>query len=87
MAERKAFLLRLPPELHRELEAWAAQELRSVNGQIEFLLNQAVQHRKRISAHPSGPAPAPQGVESTEATRHSPSAGNSEAGNSAAPNS
>ena len=40
--DRKPFLLRLPPELHRELEAWAEQELRSLNGHIEFLLREAV---------------------------------------------
>lgn len=44
--ERKAFLLRLPPELWKELERWANDELRSVNGQIEYLLRQAVaKHR------------------------------------------
>ncbi len=48
MAEaRKAFLLRVDPELWRELEAWAADDLRSVNGQIEYLLRQAVLRRKR----------------------------------------
>jgi hypothetical protein len=45
--ERKAFLLRVDPALWRELESWAADELRSVNGQIEYLLRQAVQKRKR----------------------------------------
>lgn len=44
--ERKSFLLRLPPELWKELEKWAADELRSVNGQIEYLLRQAVRRRK-----------------------------------------
>jgi len=44
--ERKPFLLRIPPELLRELEKWAADELRSTNGQIEFLLRQAVAKRK-----------------------------------------
>jgi hypothetical protein len=43
---RKAFLLRLPPDLMLELEKWAADELRSVNGQIEFLLRQALARRK-----------------------------------------
>ena len=43
--ERKAFLLRLPPELWKELEKWAADELRSVNGQIEYVLRQAVGRR------------------------------------------
>lgn len=47
MAERKAFLLRVDAELLKELEAWAQQELRSVNGQIEYLLRQAVQQRRR----------------------------------------
>lgn len=45
--ERKPFLLRISPELWRELEKWAADELRSVNGQIEYLLRQAVAKRKR----------------------------------------
>ena len=45
--ERKSFLLRIPPELWQELEKWAADELRSVNGQIEYLLRQAVDKRKR----------------------------------------
>jgi len=48
--ERKSFLLRLPPELWKELEKWAADELRSVNSQIEYLLRQAVQKRKGSAA-------------------------------------
>jgi hypothetical protein len=48
--ERKAFLLRIDPELWSDLEAWAADELRSVNGQVEYLLRQAVQKRKRAQA-------------------------------------
>ena len=43
---RKAFLLRLPPELHDELRRWAESELRSLNGQIEYLLREAVRRRK-----------------------------------------
>ncbi len=45
--ERKPFLLRIPPDLWKELEKWAAADLRSVNGQIEYLLRQAVEKRKR----------------------------------------
>jgi len=41
MAERKAFLLRIDPELYETLSRWAADELRSLNGQIEYLLRQA----------------------------------------------
>jgi hypothetical protein len=40
--ERKRFLLRLNPDLHEALERWAADELRSVNGHIEYLLQEAV---------------------------------------------
>ena len=47
MAERKKFLLRIPPDLWEELNRWAAQELRSVNGQIEFVLKRAVDERGR----------------------------------------
>lgn len=46
MKSRKPFLLRISPDLYRELEAWAQQELRSVNGQIEYVLHQAVRRRK-----------------------------------------
>jgi hypothetical protein len=45
--DRKAFLLRIDPKLWAELEAWAGDELRSVNGQIEFLLRDAVRRRKK----------------------------------------
>jgi hypothetical protein len=45
--DRKAFLLRIDSKLWAELEAWAGNELRSVNGQIEFLLRQAVQQRRK----------------------------------------
>ena len=48
--DRKAFLLRVDPELWADLEAWAADELRSVNGQVEYLLRQAVQKRKKTLA-------------------------------------
>ena len=46
MAVRKTFLLRINPELWAELESWASDDLRSVNGQIEYLLKQAVMKRK-----------------------------------------
>lgn len=45
---RKAFLLRVSPDLMRELEAWAQTELRSTNGQIEYLLRQAVGQRRKM---------------------------------------
>lgn len=43
--DRKSFLLRLDPALHASLQRWADEELRSLNGQIEFLLRQAVAKR------------------------------------------
>ncbi len=49
-ADKKAFLLRIDPALWAELEAWAADELRSVNGQIEWVLRQAMLKRKGASA-------------------------------------
>lgn len=49
---RKPFLLRLPPDLHAELKRWAAAELRSLNGQIEFLLRDAL--RRRGARAPQG---------------------------------
>ena len=44
---KKAFLLRIDPKLWKELERWAQDDLRSVNGQIEFLLRKAVAKRLR----------------------------------------
>jgi len=45
-AERKSFLLRIPPDLWKDLEKWAADDLRSVNAQIEFLLREAIARRR-----------------------------------------
>jgi hypothetical protein len=47
MNPRKSFLLRISPALYESLEAWAQQEMRSVNGQIEYLLKEAVRKRGR----------------------------------------
>jgi len=44
--ERKAFLLRLSPDLMEELRTWAAHELRSLNAHIEYLLRDATRRRK-----------------------------------------
>ncbi len=51
---KKAFLLRIDPKLWKELERWSQDELRSVNGQIEFLLRQAVKRRKRENSDDPG---------------------------------
>ena len=55
MPERKAFLMRIDPALWKELERWAAADLRSVNAQVEYLLREAVARRRR--AHDDDPSP------------------------------
>ena len=55
MAERKSFLLRMDPALWNDLESWAQAELLSVNGQIEYILRQAVNKRKGEKAAPPQP--------------------------------
>ncbi len=45
--DKKAFVLRINPVLLKEIEQWAADEFRSTNGQIEYLLNEALKARKR----------------------------------------
>jgi hypothetical protein len=58
VAERKAFLVRLDPQIHEALQRWADAELRSVNAQIEFLLRGALRDAGRL------PAPKPHDVAS-----------------------
>lgn len=48
MSEKKRFLLRLDAELYNALEKWAADELRSANAQIEFLLTEAARKAGRL---------------------------------------
>ncbi|HKQ57767.1 MAG TPA: hypothetical protein VJY35_07845 [Candidatus Eisenbacteria bacterium] len=48
MAERKPFLLRVDPGLLADLQKWAADDLRSLNAQIEFLLRRALQREGRL---------------------------------------
>lgn len=54
MAERKPFLLRVDRELLDAVQRWATDDLRSLNGQIEFLLRDAL---KRAGRTPKGAAP------------------------------
>ena len=48
MAARKPFLLRLDPSVHEALQRWANDELRSLNGQIEFLLRRSLLQSGRL---------------------------------------
>ncbi len=61
MAERKSFLLRLDPETFAALQRWAADDLRSVNGQVEFLLGRTLKDAGRISAERPAKKPPSQG--------------------------
>lgn len=57
MSERKTLLLRLEPGLHTAMQRWAADDLRSLNAQIEFLLRRALREAGRSAAEaPTGPA-------------------------------
>jgi hypothetical protein len=47
MGEKKPFLLRLSPELYESLRRWAECELRSVNGQVEWILRETVERRMK----------------------------------------
>lgn len=48
MAEKKAFALRIDSEILKSLEKWASDEFRSINGQIEYLLHQALVKSGRL---------------------------------------
>jgi hypothetical protein len=57
LAEKKALLLRIPPDLWEEIRRWADDELRSVNGHIEYLLRGAVEQAGRRTKKPPGADP------------------------------
>ena len=56
MSEKKKFLLRLDVEVYDALERWAAGELRSVNGQIEYVLREALARVGRLPKVRTDPA-------------------------------
>jgi hypothetical protein len=55
MAEKKKFLLRLDDKIYAALEKWAADDLRSINAQIEFILKDALKKNGRLSDSTSAP--------------------------------
>lgn len=64
MSEKKKFLLRIDEKIYAALEKWAADELRSINSQIEFILTDALKKAGRIPQreeedkdNPSNPNP------------------------------
>jgi hypothetical protein len=59
MAERRPFLLRVEPELLEALALWARDDLRSLNGQIEFILRRALRDAGRAGDGGKGGGTAP----------------------------
>jgi hypothetical protein len=52
MSEKKPFVLRIAPEKLKALEKWAADEFRSTNGQIEYIIDQALRKSGRWKSNP-----------------------------------
>lgn len=48
MSKKKSFVLRIDPAMHKALEKWAADEFRSLNGQVEWLLHQQLKKAGRL---------------------------------------
>jgi len=69
MAERKPFLLRLDPATHVALERWSADELRSLNSQIEYLLRRALQEAGRLPRPTSDASPQSPAEPATETSK------------------
>ncbi|MGA2382843.1 MAG: hypothetical protein ABSG61_05355 [Gemmatimonadales bacterium] len=59
MPERKGFLLRMEPDVYDALQRWAADELRSLNAQIEFLLRRSLAEAGRLKGGPRGAGAKP----------------------------
>ena len=51
MAEKKQVPLRLSEKLYADIAAWAEDDFRSVNGQIEYLLSECVRQRKKVGKY------------------------------------
>jgi hypothetical protein len=47
MTKKKSFVLRIDPDVYEAVEKWAAQEFRSANGQIEWIINKALRDARR----------------------------------------
>ena len=64
MSKKKPFALRLSPELMKAVEKWAADEFRSVNGQLEWMITKCLRDAKRLK--PEKRNPSQQQNENTE---------------------
>jgi hypothetical protein len=58
MANKKVFMLRLNPEVYEALEKWAADEFRSVNGQLEWMIEKMLKEVGRTPKQKSQPPPS-----------------------------
>ncbi len=54
MSKRKSFVLRIDPETFKEIEKWADDEFRSVNGQLEWIISKSLKEAKRLPKKPKG---------------------------------
>lgn len=61
MAERKSFLLRIDPAVLDALQKWAADDLRSLNGQLEFVLRRTLQQEGRLASPDAAGKPRKRG--------------------------
>lgn len=52
MSKRKSFVLRINPETFKQIEKWADDEFRSVNGQLEWMINKSLKEAKRLPKKP-----------------------------------
>jgi len=49
VSKRKSFVLRIDPETFKQIEKWADDEFRSVNGQLEWMINKSLKDAKRLT--------------------------------------
>lgn len=61
MAKRKQYPLRIDPEVWEAIERWAAADMRSANGQVEWILRQALRQAGRLPSHEGAPEEAQKG--------------------------
>jgi len=50
MSKKKSFVLRIDPETFKQIEKWADDEFRSVNGQLEWMITQSLKQNKRLKS-------------------------------------
>ena len=55
MNKKKSFVLRVEPEMFKEIEKWADDEFRSVNGQLEWMINKSLKDAKRVPKKKKSP--------------------------------